>query len=224
MEYYHILLFAHRPLISEDRTSTGSRHKNLPQQSRTACLEAASTISKLVRVYEDNFTLQHINIQAVSIIFSAALFLVFAHITTSHCHDQRAIATHLETCSQALAKIGAYFENASHSLDLLLTIKREWKARLVTSGHSWQKRSSSYSFQFPHDQLSQQYQPPATQLPATQSCSNTNTLGLEDPLDIISHNLGPFDWQYAVAGYSGDTVQSQHHPSVTDSLLMGPDS
>ena len=132
MQYYYSIILVHRPFISERYSISEGR----PELPRTVCLQSAIAISKLIRLYEKNYTLQHINIQAIGIIFSAALVLLFANISLSQTHDYQTSSTHLDVCSQALSKLGEYFENASRSLDLLLTIKRNWKARLV-SGSSW---------------------------------------------------------------------------------------
>ena len=193
------MIFIHRPFISEERNALGPLYEVTTHTSRSACLEAAFAISKLVTIYEENYTLQRINIQAVSIIFSAALFLVFENISPTPSYSRETLAVHLEGCSQALAKLGEYYENASRSLDLLLSIKRDWKARLV-AGNSWrikQRRTSRFSAVA----IS-----PKTKFQATGIEPGDNLHDGENayPMDSVFHDLDltdSADWRYAVDDY-----------------------
>jgi hypothetical protein len=170
--------------------------------SRSACLEAAFAISKLIRLYEKNYTLHCINIQAVSIIFSAALFLVFASISPTQSHDREALSTHLDVCSQALAKLGEYYENASRSLDLLLTIKRDWKARLIAGNSRYPKRRRTSRFST--GQAPTKYLKTNPQQPITEAGDNVYDSETTSSRNNIPYDFDPFDsadWQYALDGY-----------------------
>jgi hypothetical protein len=135
MQYYQILIFIHRPFISRNRLSEVNQHNRFGC-SRRLCLQSAIAIAQLLNMYETRYTLRQINIQVVSITFSAALMLLFATLDRSGCYDCANLCRNLDTCCQALAELGKFFENASRALDLLLSIKRGWTARLVSSGLS----------------------------------------------------------------------------------------
>lgn len=132
MQYYQTLIYVHRPFLSEGGFPAGPSSRGRRMPSREICIEAAFSISALVRNYERTYTLRRINIQAVSIIFSAALLLLFASLSSSQHHDQDDLLDNLSVCSDALAEIGEYYQLASRSLDLLFMIKREWKARMIS--------------------------------------------------------------------------------------------
>lgn len=132
MQYYQILIYIHRPFISNQRVPKDSSTRIRLPHARRSCVEAALSVARLIKMYDTSHTLGRINIQAVSIIFSAALMLLYAKLSSFPPFSQSILAKHLEICSRSLAEIGKYYENASRSLDLLLSIKRDWQARVIT--------------------------------------------------------------------------------------------
>ncbi|KAM5370266.1 hypothetical protein ACJZ2D_008562 [Fusarium nematophilum] len=201
MQYYQIMIYIHRPFLSGGGLPPSAAHPSPLGNSRAICIDSAKAISKLVRIYERTYTLRRINIQAVSIIFSASLLLVFASITATPEIEDEDLATHLEVCSHALAEIGEYYENSSRSLDLLLKIKRDWKARIVSGGSLLAKRRRSQGIVdgFPHKQsrLDRRVAPSSSQ--GTINCGGS--VGLFGSYDDPSLNFPLFDsvdWRYAI--------------------------
>jgi len=145
MQYHQFLIYIHRPFVSR-HTSTNS----LPDgpgwvQAKSSCIESAMAISKLLRLYKSAYTLQYANVEVVSIIFSAAIILVFASVSdAAGGRDHRLLTSHLDTCCQALADLGRIFRNATRTLEILLAIKRRWQAKLLVSTGS-KRRSSGHS-------------------------------------------------------------------------------
>lgn len=101
--------------------------------ARAACIESATAIANLLRLYEANCPLRFINVEVVSIIFSAAIILVLFSVLDLEGIDKSSLQRHLHTCCKALAELGKTFKNASRTLEILLDIKRKWQVKLVTS-------------------------------------------------------------------------------------------
>lgn len=156
MQYYQILIFIHRPFASRNQQPPNVNQRGRFVCSQRICIQSAIAIAQLLRMYESRYTLRQINIQVVSITFSAALMLLFSTLVPSQSHDSASLHQNLYTCHQALAELGNFFENASRALELLLSIKRGWKARLVASTASGPAPSAwamveNYFDTFPHD-------------------------------------------------------------------------
>jgi hypothetical protein len=142
MQYHQFMIFLHRPFISRYRSQpyppVGRGHNH----ARTTCIESAVAISKLLTKYKSAYTLRLINVQAVSIVFSAALILVFATVSEIKGDTDVDLNTHLSTCCKGLAELGKTFQNATRALEILLSIKRAWQAKLLVNSGS-KRRSSS---------------------------------------------------------------------------------
>lgn len=66
---------------------------------------SASVIAQLLQIYEDHWTLRRINIQAVAIIFSTVLLLVFAMVSGYQREREDEILVALSTCLRALDEL-----------------------------------------------------------------------------------------------------------------------
>ena len=141
MQYHQFLIYIHRPFISKHRSQPYPPVGPGYNHARTTCIESAVIISQLLTRHKTTYTLRFINIQAVSIVFSAALILVFATVSEIKGNNNADLNTHLSTCCKSLAELGKTFENATRALEVLLSIKRAWQAKLLVYVGS--KRRSS---------------------------------------------------------------------------------
>jgi hypothetical protein len=91
------------------------------------------SISKLIRIYKKAYPLRYINVEAVSIIFSAAIMFVLASVSDLGGSYTANLVSHLDTCCKALAELGKVFKNATRTLEMLLDIKRKWQAKVLAS-------------------------------------------------------------------------------------------
>lgn len=142
MQYHQFMIYIHRPFISKYRSQPYPPVGPGYNHARTTCIESAVAISKLLTKYKSAYTLRLINIQAVSIVFSAALILVFATVSEIRGDTNVDPNTHLSTCCKGLAELGKTFQNATRALEILLSIKRAWQAKLLVCVGS-KRRSSS---------------------------------------------------------------------------------
>ncbi|KAH7317439.1 hypothetical protein BKA65DRAFT_515922 [Rhexocercosporidium sp. MPI-PUGE-AT-0058] len=142
MQYHQFMIFIHRPFISKYRSQPYPPVGPGYNHARTTCIESAVAISKLLTKYKSAYTLRFINIQAVSIVFSAALILVFATVSEIRGDANVDLNIHLSTCCKGLAELGKTFQNATRALEVLLSIKRAWQAKLLVYVGS-KRRSSS---------------------------------------------------------------------------------
>ncbi|PVH71352.1 hypothetical protein DL98DRAFT_106605 [Cadophora sp. DSE1049] len=142
MQYHQFMIYIHRPFISKYRSQPYPPVGPSYNHARTTCMESAVAISQLLTRYRSAYTLRLINVQAVSIVFSAALILVFATVSEIRGDTNVDLNTHLSTCCRGLAELGKTFQNATRALEVLLSIKRAWQAKLLVDVGS-KRRSSS---------------------------------------------------------------------------------
>lgn len=101
--------------------------------SRLKCTQAANAINSLVRSHRRLYTLKRINLQAVYLIFAAAMI----HLSNAiHPQGSRANSSkwnELDNCCQALCEIGSTFRTSSRALEIVLHFKAELLARRQSS-------------------------------------------------------------------------------------------
>lgn len=141
MQYSKFQIYIHRPYISKHGIQpyppVGPGHIH----ARNTAIEHAVRISRLLCKYKSLYSLQYINIEAISITFSAALILVFATVSEFDGPTDADLRLHLSQCCKALAELGKTFQSSTRTLDVLLSIKRVWQAKLLASAGS--KRANS---------------------------------------------------------------------------------
>jgi hypothetical protein len=128
MQYYQFLIYVHRPFIS--RQSQDCFHYI---QALHACISAAVNIASLLRIYSTTYSVRYVNVEVVSVIFSAAIIFIFVSVSELVDDDRTEIVAGLETCCKGLAELGRVFHNATRTLEVLLDIKRKWQAQVVAS-------------------------------------------------------------------------------------------
>ncbi|EXJ73871.1 uncharacterized protein A1O5_03633 [Cladophialophora psammophila CBS 110553] len=133
MQYHQFMIYIHRPFMSKPAASTTINSNIRHIHARAVCIESAVAISMLLGLYKANYPLRFVNVEVVSIVFSAAIILVLASVLDLEGTDKLNLQRHLDTCCKALAELGKVFKNASRTLEILLDIKRKWQAKLVAS-------------------------------------------------------------------------------------------
>ena len=131
MQYYQSVIYAYRPWMSKSQVQPqwgpGADH------ARKMCIDSASAIAQLLRLYEERYTFRRINIQAVAITFSAALLLVFASVI----HHQRErgdeILANLSVCFRALDELAPSWDTAKRARDFLIRLQRHWERQARSS-------------------------------------------------------------------------------------------
>ncbi|KAL1603450.1 hypothetical protein SLS60_005037 [Paraconiothyrium brasiliense] len=97
--------------------------------ARMMCMESASSIAKLLQLYEIGYALRRINVQAVGIVCSAALLLIFANVTRYYGDGAYQTELYLSTCFRALEEFGTSWDSAKRARDFLLLLLRQWELR-----------------------------------------------------------------------------------------------
>lgn len=156
MQYHQIIIFFHRPWVSKNyiqpkspRQGPGYHH------ARRMCVESATAVARLLHIYEKHYTFRRMNNQVVSIIFSAALMLLFVTVSSSplmpskpgessSAHPRNAeMVAYLNLCFRALDELGQSFENAKRTRDYLVTLQRRWQAHMRRTGPAAKRQISS---------------------------------------------------------------------------------
>jgi len=119
------------------------------------CVESATAIARLLDIYEKHYSFRRMNNQAVAIIFSAALMLLFVTVSSSPLmpskpgeisqpHPRNAeMVAYLNLCFRALDELGQSFENAKRTRDFLVTLQRRWQAHMRRSGPASKRQISN---------------------------------------------------------------------------------
>ncbi|RDW93348.1 transcription factor domain-containing protein [Aspergillus mulundensis] len=153
LQYHQIVIFTHRPWVSKSyiqprapRQGAGYHH------ARKMCIESSIAIARLLHIYEKHYTFRRMNNQVVSMIFSAALILLYVTISTTPLASQTGLETlegnrsemtaYLNLCFRALDELGQSFENAKRTRDFLVSLQRRWQARMRRSGALKRAQSS----------------------------------------------------------------------------------
>ena len=131
MQYYQSVIYAYRPWMSKShiqpQRGPGADH------ARKMCIDSASTIAQLLRLYEERYTFRRINIQAVAITFSAALLLVFATVFYYQREREDEILADLSVCFRALDELSPSWDTAKRARDFLIRLQRHWERQARSS-------------------------------------------------------------------------------------------
>ncbi|KAL2826108.1 fungal-specific transcription factor [Aspergillus cavernicola] len=144
LQYHQIVIFTHRPWVSKSyiqprspRQGPGYHH------ARKMCIESSIAIARLLHIYEKHYTFRRMNNQVVSMIFSAALILLYITTSTTPLSSRTGLelsdgntemVAYLNLCFRALDELGQSFENAKRTRDFLVSLQRRWQARMRRSG------------------------------------------------------------------------------------------
>ncbi|OMP81655.1 Nitrogen assimilation transcription factor nit-4 [Diplodia seriata] len=141
MQYHQNIIHAHRPYMSRTYVQPFPPQGPGSDHARMMCMDSALSIAKLIRLYERRYALRRISVQAVGIVCSAALLLIFANITRYY--RDGATGQHLSACFRALEEFGASWESAGRARDFLLLLQRQWELRGRSAARRPRAESSS---------------------------------------------------------------------------------
>ncbi|KAJ6036412.1 fungal-specific transcription factor domain-containing protein [Penicillium herquei] len=130
MHYHQAIIHAHRPWMSKSSIQPQPQQGPGHAHARMMCIESATYIAQLLRIYEKYYTFQRINVQAVAITCSAALMLIFAKAINHSVQDDKATLSNLNICFRALEEFGSSWESAKRAQGFLLHMQRLWDTRV----------------------------------------------------------------------------------------------
>lgn len=90
---------------------------------------SATSIARLLRLYESRYSLRRMNLLAVPITFSAALLLIFALVSRHRRGREDEVLAHLSTCFRALDELGLSWGSAKRAREFLVRLQRHWEIR-----------------------------------------------------------------------------------------------
>lgn len=133
MQFHQSLIYAHRPWMSKTHSQPHQAKGPAADQARRVCMDSASAIAQLLRLYEERWTLRRINIQAVAITFSAGLLLVFATVSRYQREGEDKILADLSACLRALDELAPSWDTARRARDFLIRLQRHWERQARSS-------------------------------------------------------------------------------------------
>lgn len=131
MQYYQSVIYAYRPWMSKSHIHL--QRAPSADHARKMCMDSASAIAQLLRLYEERYTFRRINIQAVAITFSAALLLVFATVLYYRQEREDQILADLNVCFRALDELAPSWDTAKRARDFLIRLQRHWERQARSS-------------------------------------------------------------------------------------------
>lgn len=127
MQHAQFTIYMHRPWVSntsiQPKPPQGPGHLH----AQTTCIESAIDTAKLLCLYEERYTFRRMNIGAVSIIFTAALILIFAANSRRTEYARADAVTRLSVCFRALESLAQGFESAVRAREFLVTLQQKWQ-------------------------------------------------------------------------------------------------
>ncbi|KAH8691881.1 fungal-specific transcription factor domain-containing protein [Talaromyces proteolyticus] len=129
MQYHEILIFANHPFAINTRL-------NIPHMQDIAhiCRTSASAIAQLLKVYERQWGLFRVNIQAVKIVFSATLVHLYTiYDNTSTIDHANQALEDLKICCHALCQFSRSWHNALRALQFIVLLKEDMKKKAAST-------------------------------------------------------------------------------------------
>lgn len=190
LHYHSAVIHAHRPWMSKESIQPQPPKGPGSNHARKMCVESATAIAKLLRIYESHYTFRRMNIQAVAITCSAALMLIFASILRRGDRDADETVAHLNVCFRALEEFGVSWESAKRAQNFLLHMQGIWESRIrpLRSG----KRLASQS---QREQPKDVPEPKKTRLSTGPRCGPSR----EGEHDLVDAETEQFNWLWAAS-------------------------
>lgn len=148
MQYHCVAIVTARPFFASSKKLLGL----LPQEiaiHRNSCTSSANSVARLIQIYRRLYGLRRINVQAVHLIFTAALVHVFMACGAQDAARSDTAWKNLELCCQALAEIGVAYKNSTRALEVIMGLKADLLRRSTRSRSkrkkTWDDRRSYLS-------------------------------------------------------------------------------
>ena len=190
MHYHSAIIHAHRPWMSKEAIQPQPPKGPGSSHARKMCVESATAIAKLLRIYDLHYTFRRMNIQAVAITCSAALMLIFASILRRDDRDADDTVAHLNVCFRALDEFGVSWESAKRAQNFLLHMQGMYKSQIQPPRPG--KRLSSQSRKEPSADV---LGPKKTRL----STSPHSVLSHDGENDRVDAETEQFNWLWAAS-------------------------
>jgi hypothetical protein len=137
MQYHCIMIILSRPFFSLPQSVSSPGSFSITDMRRD-CVQAASSIAHILRIYRRHYTLRRINVQALHLVFTATLVLVCSACGAVDVFERETSWKSLEICTQALGEMGQALKSATRALEVITLIKAE----LIKQAQTKTKRRS----------------------------------------------------------------------------------
>ncbi|KAF6803824.1 fungal specific transcription factor [Colletotrichum musicola] len=218
MQYHQCIIHAHRPWISKSYLQPQPLRGPGAGHARMMCMSSATSIARLLRLYESRYSLRRMNLLAVPITFSAALLLIFALVSRHQRRREEEVLAHLSTCFRALDELGASWGSAKRAREFLVRLQRHWEIRSRSAAA--RRDSIARSTDSPGSASSSRKRPRATSGPGDEAGARAARPSMsfsEDPVELgmdfdIEWLLGaelegmPGNWGSYFSVPSGDMI------------------
>lgn len=146
MLYNQIQILLHRPWTARHQQPVPLQGRGF-RHARETCISSAKDISKLLKVYEARYALQHMHVHCVEIISAAALIMIameYASAPSRRAQVEQETGPALSMYFRALDNLSATYDKAKATRDGLLAAQGSWMNRpKPTTAGTGSKRSSN---------------------------------------------------------------------------------
>ncbi|KAK8216568.1 putative fungal-specific transcription factor [Phyllosticta capitalensis] len=147
MLYHQFIIYIHRPYVSRTYIQPSPPQGPGHMHAQQMCIESATAIVELLRLYEERYTFRRMNIQAVSIIFTTSLILIFlicskqrgspppvtASSPSTANATENAVA-YLSVCFRALEDLTQSYDSARRTREFLVALQQRWQKQARNHG------------------------------------------------------------------------------------------
>ncbi|KAK8196234.1 fungal-specific transcription factor domain-containing protein, partial [Phyllosticta paracitricarpa] len=147
MLYHQFIIYIHRPYVSKTYIQPSPPQGPGHMHAQQMCIESATAIVDLLRLYEQRYTFRRMNIQAVSIIFTTSLILIFlicskqrgspppvtASSPSTANATENAVA-YLSVCFRALEDLTQSYDSARRTREFLVALQQRWQKQACNHG------------------------------------------------------------------------------------------
>ncbi|KAF2088896.1 hypothetical protein K490DRAFT_38069 [Saccharata proteae CBS 121410] len=129
MLYHQFMIYVHRPYVSKTYIQPSPPQGAGHMHAQQTCISSATAVVELLRLYENRYTFRRMNIQAVSIIFTASLILIFIICSKREGRTHDAAVAHLSVCFRALEELTQSYDSARRTREFLVALQRRWQGQ-----------------------------------------------------------------------------------------------
>lgn len=135
LQYEEVRILLYRPFLGSDTVEGFEREQSGLNGSvaRHECFEAASSVCALLASCRRQYGLKRVHVQMVHVTLTAALILAYRCCTLGG-RDARTAQELLLICMQALGEMGQTYRSASRALEVVTTLRNEWRSTACAAG------------------------------------------------------------------------------------------
>jgi len=142
MQYYEVLILLYRPFIQTPNTTCPSPLLRIPPtRALQVCTESATEISRLLKIFRQNWGLSRLNVYSVHVLMTSAMIHVYSAGDRTNPRQAEAQVSARESI-QALSELSKTFECSTRAFEVVTSIRRDWQDGLARGQKGKRRRDN----------------------------------------------------------------------------------